>query len=125
MERYLTDLPNFMGLNSSIVASVPDDYYNVVARIILDDYDPKEAENARIRQKVRNFNNSIKKVVFHDPVVAILWKDGTKTVVKCQKGDKFDAEKGLAFAIIKHMFGNTGHYNTIFDKWLEEGQRPE
>lgn len=98
---------------------------DAILKYLIGNYNDQDAKNARTRQRVKNFNNSIKKVIFHDPVVAILWKDGTKTVVKCQKGDKFDAEKGLAFAIIKHMFGDTGHYNTIFDKWLEEGQRPE
>lgn len=35
----------------------------------------------------------IKKVIFNDPATIILWKDGTKTVVKCQEGDTYDKEK--------------------------------
>jgi hypothetical protein len=80
----------------------------------------EKIEQDHKRQKVKDFNNSIRKVIFNDPAVVIIWKDGTKTTVKCQKGDKFDKEKGLAIAIVKHMFGDMGYYNTIFDKWLNE-----
>ena len=31
----------------------------------------------------------IKRVVFNDPATIVFWKDGTKTVVKCSKGDTF------------------------------------
>ena len=43
----------------------------------------------------------IKNVIFNDPATIVFWKDGTKTVVKCQDGDEFDPEKGLAMAIAK------------------------
>lgn len=43
-----------------------------------------------------------------------------KTVVKCQEGDEFDPEKGLAMAIVKKAYGNKGNYNDIFKKWLPE-----
>lgn len=82
----------------------------------------EETEGEIKRCKIKNFNNSIKDVIFHDPAVIVRWKDGTKTVVTCQEGDTFDKEKGLALAIIKHQFGDIGYYNTIFDKWLKEGR---
>ena len=41
----------------------------------------------------------IKKVIFNDPATIVFWNDGSKTVVKCQEGDIFDPEKGLAMAI--------------------------
>lgn len=59
-------------------------------------------------------------VIFHDPATIVFWSDGTKTVVKCQPGDKFDPEKGLAMAIVKKMTGNTGSYCNIFKKWVKE-----
>ena len=36
---------------------------------------------------------------------------------------KFDAEKGLAMACMKKMFGNNGFYNDIFRKWLPEEEK--
>lgn len=65
-----------------------------------------------------NGKPSIKKVIFNDPVTVVLWSDGSKTVVKCQDGEMFDPEKGLAMAISKKAFGNTGNYYEEIKKWL-------
>lgn len=61
-----------------------------------------------------------KNVIFNPPATVILWTDNTKTVVKCQEGDKYDPEHGLAMAIVKKMYGNTGKYCEIFKKWVPE-----
>lgn len=45
-----------------------------------------------------------------------LWDDGTKTIVKCQPGEIFDAEKGIAMCFVKRAFKNRGCYND----WLRE-----
>ena len=60
----------------------------------------------------------IKNVIFNDPATIIFWEDGTKTVVKCQDGDEFDPEKGLAMAIVKKAYGNRGSYCNKMKKWL-------
>ena len=62
----------------------------------------------------------IKDVIFNNPATIILWKDGTKTVVKCGKNDTYDPEKGMAMAICKKLMGNKGSYNNVFKKWLKE-----
>lgn len=59
-------------------------------------------------------------VKFNDPATIVFWDDGTKTVVKCQEGDTFDPEKGLAMAIVKKHCGNEGYFNRIFKKWCPE-----
>lgn len=58
-------------------------------------------------------NPEIKKVIFNDPATIILWKDGTKTVVKCQEGDVYDKKIGFLLAIAKKYFGNTGKFNNF------------
>ena len=60
----------------------------------------------------------IKNVIFNDPATIVFWEDGTKTVVKCQDGDEFDPEKGLAMAIAKKAYGNNGNYCNKMKKWL-------
>ena len=60
----------------------------------------------------------IKNVIFNDPATIVFWEDGTKTVVKCQDGDEFDPEKGLAMAITKKAYGNKGSYCNKLKKWL-------
>lgn len=63
----------------------------------------------------------IRKVIFHDPATVILWKDGTKTVVKCQPGDIYDREKGLLLAICKRAYGDSGKYNNVIHRHLGYG----
>lgn len=62
--------------------------------------------------------SEIKNVIFNDPATIVFWEDGTKTVVKCQDGDEFDPEKGLAMAIVKKAYGNKGSYCNKLKKWL-------
>ena len=47
----------------------------------------------------------IKKVIFNPPATIVYWIDGTKTVVKQQKEDGWDSEKGLAMAVVKKTMG--------------------
>lgn len=63
---------------------------------------------------------AIDKVIFNDPATIVMWKDGTKTVVKCNEGDTYDPEKGLAMAISKKALGNKGNYYNTFTEWLPE-----
>ena len=65
----------------------------------------------------------IKNVIFNDPATIVFWKDGTKTVVKCQDGDEFDPEKGLAMAIVKKAYGNKGSYCNKLKKWLPKEEQ--
>lgn len=62
----------------------------------------------------------IEKVLFKDPATIVFWKDGTKTVVKAQRKEKYDPEKGLAMAIVKKILGNKGNYYNEIKKWLKE-----
>ena len=65
----------------------------------------------------------IKNVIFNDPATIVFWEDGTKTVVKCQDGDEFDPEKGLAMAIAKKAYGNKGSYCNKLKKWLPKKEQ--
>lgn len=68
---------------------------------------------------------AIKNVYFNDPVTVVLWDDGTKTIVKCQEGDTYSKEVGLALCISKKALGNKGNYNDIFKKWIPEEKKTE
>lgn len=71
----------------------------------------------------------IKKVIFNDPCTIVLWADGTKTVVKTQNNEVYDAEKGLAMCISKKALGNKGDYYEVFKKHTDKhpyvGMKPE
>lgn len=55
-----------------------------------------------------------KKVIFSGPATTILWKDGTKTTVKCQEEDVWSDEVGIVMCYMKKMLGNKGNFNNIF-----------
>lgn len=64
--------------------------------------------------------NMIVDVIFNDPATVVVWADGVKTVVRCQKGDVYDKRTGLLLCIAKRSFGNGGVYNDILDKYAPE-----
>ena len=61
----------------------------------------------------------IERVIFNPPATIVIWKDGTKTVVKCN-GEKFDQEKGLAMAISKRALAVGNMYRKVFKKWCKD-----
>lgn len=63
----------------------------------------------------------IDKVIYNDPATIVIWNDGTKTVVKCHEGDRYDPEKGFLLCCAKKLFGNTGRYNDV----MREHAKPE
>lgn len=63
---------------------------------------------------------AIKKVYFNDPVTVVLWADGTKTIVRCQEGDVYSKETGLALCFTKKALGNKGSFNDVLHKWIPE-----
>ena len=67
-------------------------------------------------------NYRIKDVIFSGPCTIVLWKDGTKTIVRCEN-EFFDKEKGLAMAICKKVLGTNksgSNYYDVFKKWCVE-----
>lgn len=53
-----------------------------------------------------NADIKVTKVIYHNPATIVFWSDGTKTVVKCDKNDTYDPEKGFYIACAKKLFGN-------------------
>lgn len=85
------------------------------------EFDLGEIKDIKFINQLPKFDkNEIKDVIYNNPATIVFWKDGTKTVVKCQKdkGDTYNPELGLAMCIIKKMCGNKGNYNDVFNKWL-------
>lgn len=89
------------------------DYRNRVAK------EAKDAINSIYGVYGRN-RFDIKNVYFKDPVTVVLWEDGSKTIVKRDERDAYDAEKALAMAIAKKAFCNKGNYYNVFKKWIPD-----
>lgn len=84
---------------------------------------PVPAEEPTFKIKVSD--GRIKKVIFNAPATIVFWADGTKTVVKCGKGDKWDPEKGLAMACAKKLLGNEDGYHMEIAKYVKTAKKSE
>lgn len=78
----------------------------------------------RTRKRLEAHTIAIERVMFNGGCTIVFWTDGTKTVVKCDKREEFDMEKGLMAAIIKRLYGcpsqNTSGYNALFREFCVE-----
>lgn len=90
-----------------------------VIRSISKDKYASEWASSTYKSEAFDISSSIKDVLYKDPATIIFWKDGTKSVVKCD-GEEYDPEKGFAMAVCKKVFGNEGNYYNTFKKWLPE-----
>lgn len=101
---------------------------NIIGR--LKDYAVRPAPIEYLQYRYNNYTGDevvltlenwvIEKVIFNDPATIVFWKDGTKTVVKCQDGDTYNKELGLAMCCSKKLFGNKGNFNKVFKKYIGE-----
>ena len=76
-----------------------------------------------IRAMLKISSTQIEKVIFNEPATIILWKDGTKTVVKCQDGDEFNKEVGFITCYLKKLLGNDNTFNKEIAKWVPQEER--
>lgn len=66
-----------------------------------------------------------KKIIFSGNCTIVIWKDGTKTMARCSKGDDFSPEAGLAICFMKHVLGESKakkilrNGNKIFESEVE------
>jgi hypothetical protein len=74
------------------------------------------------KMEVKIREGRIEDVKFNGPATIVFWTDGTKTVVKCGKGDKFDPEKGIAMACAKKLLGNEEGYYKNLEKYLTKSK---
>lgn len=56
------------------------------------------------------------RIIFNPPATIVFWKDGTKTVVKCAKGEKFDPYTGFCYAFTEHFLGSISHIKKLCQK---------
>lgn len=106
---------------SELVSNLVKDceYYGIFSK---DEVNYIEHDIKRIKEVwCKMFNNKIlqlpfiTKVLSSDPATIVFWKDGTKTVVKCQEGDTYDLEKGILYAIIRKVYGEGRNYTDILN----------
>jgi hypothetical protein len=92
-------------LNNYHVTLKDDDFLDAM-RYCYNDILSVEKYKASMELRV-DIPGMIDRVIFNDPATIILWKDGSKTVVKRSDDDIWDPEKGFCMAIIKKLYGHT------------------
>ena len=123
---YYTSLNLSIGATYDIVADGRTTYNNPVT--ILDwcyatDNNPRfrTITSAKLVDGLARPDDGLNKVIFDEAagVTVALWKDGTKTIIRCQKGDVFDKEKAIALCYMKKALGNRGSFNETLKKWTK------
>lgn len=82
---------------------------------------------ATAQEVYRTFKMTPQKVIYNDPATIVIWKDGTKTVVKCMEGDVYNPEVGLAMCVCKKLYDKKYHkffrYYGPSEETVEEAKR--
>lgn len=63
--------------------------------------------------KHRSNKTDVKRIIHNDPATIVFWADGTKTVVKCMDGEKYDRYAGFCAALAKKVYGSTSQAKKI------------
>lgn len=66
-----------------------------------------------------------KQVIFNGPATIVLWRDGTKTIVKRREGEEDDREKAIMYCIIKKLCGNKAEMDKYLKLFLKEESNNE
>ena len=116
-EQKMPIVPAYVDKSKPYTIVIPSDRYAMMFNCTNKNDTGNAAIRSRVIPKPTNYLPEIKNVKFNGPATIVFWADGTKTVVKCQDGDDYSKEVGLAMCIVKKVFGNTSKYNDIFKKW--------
>ena len=69
--------------------------------------------NSAAMEIFTGYNFKPKKIIVNCPATIIVWNDGTKTIVKCNKDDDYDLTTGILLCFMKKLFGNNNNYHKI------------
>lgn len=116
IKRFYTEVKDGVSKTYPMVVTSMYTHYDCLGGIRIDVSGQVYEDGKRI--SVNPLGLGIKKVIFNDPATIVYWTDGTKTVVKCQEGDEFSKETGLALCIAKKAYGNGSDFNNVFKKWI-------
>lgn len=63
--------------------------------------------------------DNIEKVIFNEEkrTTVVIWKDGVKTIVKCDPRDTWNKEAALALCYMKRAHLNRSAFNETLKKW--------
>lgn len=73
---------------------------------------------------MKSIKDYVKKVYFNQPYTIVIWKDGTKTIVKCSNGCKYDKYTGLTTCFLKKFMGDCGFskFKKFVNNLIKDGE---
>ena len=74
----------------------------------------------RERNENMNYLDTIKKCMFNGRSTIMIFKDGSKSIVKQIDSDRWDPEIGIAMAIAKSLFGTRSRFTKYVDSVVRE-----
>lgn len=79
----------------------------------------REITSAKRVDVIKRTDGNVKNIYLNKEkgTTVVVWKDGSKTKVKCQDGEEFDAEKGIALCFMKKACDNRACFNEILKKY--------
>lgn len=119
---YNTNLNLRIGGKYNIVADKKSSYDNPVVVIryvpnVSGSY--RTITSAKLVDGTARPDDGLDRIIFNEDVTIAIWKDGTKTLIRCQEGDTFDKEKAIALCYMKKTLGNRGSFNETIKKWTK------
>lgn len=68
-------------------------------------------------------NYKVKRIIYNNPATIVFWEDGTKTVVKKAKGEKFNKYNAFCAALAKKLYGNNSRVNAIVASGFDQTEK--
>lgn len=112
--------------NYDIIADYQTKYDNSIYVVSISENVNKQAirgfrqiTSARCLDVVKRTDGNVKNIYLNEEkgTTVVVWNDGSKTKVKCQDGEEFDAEKGIALCFMKKACDNRACFNEILKKY--------
>jgi len=80
----------------------------------------KHEETKKAEKKTYSDKFMPERILYNDPATIVFWKDGTKTVVKKSKEEKFNKYNAFCAALAKKIFENNSRVNKIVQSGVNQ-----
>lgn len=108
----------------AISTIINDNCYGHVSSSSISGTTEKYEEINKAEKKTEKKTSSDKfmpeRILYNDPATIVFWKDGTKTVVKKSKGEKFNKYNAFCAALAKKIFENNSRVNKIVQSGVNQ-----
>lgn len=111
-------------LTLSRVKDLYKDYViNTVVPSVCSNIPPTSSKTYIPSTEVTSDRFTPERIIKNGPAMVVLWKDGTKTIVKRKKGESDNLYHAFTAALAKKIFGSNSHVNRIIESIVDESKK--